>query len=186
MGPLLRLLRGIDQVTERVGKLTYWLTLFMVLLAAFNAVARYQARFTGLNLSSNAFIEGQWYLFSMIFLLGGGYALKHGVHVRVDVIYGNLGFRGKARINLVGNLIFLIPFCLFMLYFTWPSVVSSWHVWEQSPDPGGLPRFPIKTMVPAAFILLLMQGVADTIRQVALLRGLLEPEPEEVPLGEVV
>lgn len=185
MGPLLGLARTIDRGTEIVGRMTYWLTLIMVFLAAFNAIARYQSRFTGINLSSNAFIETQWYLFSLIFLLGAAYALKHGAHVRVDVLYGRLGPRPQAWINLAGNLVFLIPFCIFMLYFTWPSVLSSWEVWEQSPDPGGLPRYPIKTMVPLAFVFLLLQGVADTIKQVALIKGVIEPEPEE-PMSEVV
>jgi len=185
MGFLLRMARIIDTGTEWVGRIAFRLSLLMVLLAAANAVARYQSRFTGVNLSSNAFIEAQWYLFAMLFLLGGGYALKHGAHVRVDVLYGRLGPRGRAWINLVGDLIFLIPFCLFMLRFTWPMVVSSWEVMEQSPDPGGLPRYPIKTLIPLAFVLLLLQGAADAIKQAALLRGLIEPEPDEAPIGEV-
>lgn len=185
MGVLLVFSRGISRMTEAIGRLTYWLTLGMVLLGAFNALARYQSRFTGLNLSSNRFIESQWYLFSLVFLLGAAYTLKHHGHVRVDVFYGRLGARGKAWIDLAGNLLFLLPFCALMIYFTVPSVMNSWRVWEISPDPGGLARYPIKTMVPVAFALLFLQGLANTIEQVAVLKGLIEPPVDEPVLNEV-
>lgn len=185
MGVLLGFARAVSRLTEAIGRLTYWLTLLMVLLGAFNAVARYQSRFTGLNLSSNRFIESQWYLFSLIFLLGAAYTLKHHGHVRVDVLYGRLSFRGKAWIDLAGNLLFLLPFCALMIYFTLPSVMNSWRVWEISPDPGGLPRYPIKTMVPVAFGLLFLQGIANTIEQLAVLKGLIEPPADEPILNEV-
>lgn len=142
----------------------------MVLIGAYNALARYIDRFSGWGLSSNTYIELQWYLFSVLFLLGAAYTLKHDSHVRVDVFYGRLSARGKAWINLVGTLLFLFPFCVLMLVMSWSSVANSWAVWEMSPDPGGLPRYPIKTIIPIAFVLLILQGVSMLIHQIAILR----------------
>lgn len=171
MRPWLRLADGIDRMNEWVGRLVYWLTLFMVLIGAYNALVRYLGRFTGVGLSSNTYIELQWYMFSLVFLLGAAYTLRHDAHVRVDVLYARLSERGRAWINLLGTVLFLIPFCLLVLWTSWPSVYNSWAVLEVSPDPGGLPRYPIKTAIPVAFVLLMLQGVALAIRQVALLRG---------------
>lgn len=167
----LRLAHGIDALNERIGRWTAWLVVAMVGIGAFNAVVRYLGRFTGLNLSSNIYIELQWYLFSMVFLLGAAYALKHQAHVRVDVLYGRCTPRGRAWINLVGTLLFLIPFCILMIWTSWEYVYNSWSIFESSPDPGGLPRYPIKTIVPLAFVLLLLQGVSEAVKQVAVLRG---------------
>jgi len=166
----LRLARSIDALTERIGQLVYWLTLGMVLLGSYNAIARYTDRYTGLGLSSNTWLELQWYLFSLVFLLGAAYGLKHNVHVRVDVVYESLSKRGRAWVNLLGTVLFLFPFSLLMLVMSWPMVRNTWAVLEQSPDPGGLPRYPIKTVIPIAFLLLIAQGVAFTIRQIAVLR----------------
>jgi TRAP-type mannitol/chloroaromatic compound transport system permease small subunit len=107
--------RAADAVSEYSGRAVRWLVAVMVLVGAFNAVARYLGRGTGVNLSSNAYIELQWYLFSIVFLLGVSYALKHDAHVRVDVLYGRLGPRGRAWIDLLGTVLFLIPFSVFML-----------------------------------------------------------------------
>jgi len=179
MGLFLKFSQSIDRMTDFIGRMTFWLTLAMVVMGAFNAVARYVSKFIGVNLSSNAFIEAQWYMFSMVFLLGGAYALRHGAHVRVDVLYGRVSRRAQNWINLFGALVFLIPFCIFMLAVTWHSVLNSWLTWEQSPDPGGLPRFPIKTVVPLAICLLMAQGFSEIIKNVAFLRGLVESEEEE-------
>ena len=167
----LRLAAGIDRFSEWTGKVVYWLTLFMVLVGSYNAIVRYLDRYTGLGLSSNTYIELQWYLFSLVFLLGAGYALRHDAHVRVDVLYGRLSRRGKAWINVAGTVLFLLPFCALMVWVSWPSVRNAWAVLEQSPDPGGLPRYPLRTVVPIAFVLLLLQGVAMLIKEVAVLRG---------------
>ena len=167
----LRLAALIDRLNERVGRLVLWLTLAMVLIGAYNAVARYLDRFTGWGLSSNLYLELQWYLFSAVFLGAAAYTLKHDAHVRVDVLYGRLSARGKAWINLLGTAFFLLPFCALVLWTSVPFVANSWAVLEGSPDPGGLPRYPIKALIPVAFGLLLLQGVAVLIRQVAVLRG---------------
>jgi TRAP-type mannitol/chloroaromatic compound transport system permease small subunit len=174
---LLKFARGIDRMSGWIGRATGWLVLAMVLIGSFNAIVRYLGRSLGANLSSNAYIEAQWYLFSLVFLLGGAYALSRDSHVRVDVLYGRLSERTRAWIDLVGTVLFLIPFCLYGLWVSWPWVVNSWKVREISPDPEGLVRYPLKAMVLVAFTLLLLQGIAHGIRQVARLRGqILESE----------
>ena len=181
----LRLSRAIDAVNGWLGRLVGWLTLVMVLIGAYNAVVRYLGRYIGGNLSSNAYLELQWYLFSLVFLLGASYALQRNVHVRVDLLYGRLSARGRAWIDLVGTLVLLLPFTLFTLWVSWPTVRSSWAVREVSSDPGGLARYPIKTVILVAFGLLALQGISLTIRQLATLRGEQPPrraEPWQVHL----
>jgi TRAP-type mannitol/chloroaromatic compound transport system permease small subunit len=167
----LRLARLIDRVNAAIGKAACGLMILLVGLGAATAVLRYVGRPLGVSLTSNAFLEGQWYLFSAVFLLGAAWTLRENAHVRVDVLYGRLGPRGKAWTNLLGALLFLLPFCALMLWATGPSVAESWAVREVSPDPGGLPRYPIKALVPVAFVLLFLQGVAQAIKAVATLRG---------------
>ena len=151
----------------------------MIAVGAYNALARYLGRFIGFNLSSNAYLERQQYLFSARFLLAAGAVLAKDEHVRVDVLYGRLGSRARSRIDLAGALLFLIPFCAFALALALPTVSNSWAIFEDSPDPGGLPRYPLKTLVPVAFALLILQGVSQVIVQVARLRGhALEGETE--------
>jgi TRAP-type mannitol/chloroaromatic compound transport system permease small subunit len=143
----------------------------MVAIGAFNAIARYLDRYTGLGLSSNMWIELQWYLFSLVFLLGAAYTLKYDAHVRVDVLYTQLSRKGKAWVNLLGTVLFLIPFCALIFWMSIPFVTNSWAILEMSPDPGGLPRYPIKTVIPLALLLVILQGVSICIREVAVLRG---------------
>ena len=167
-----RVRAGIDSLSGWLGGVASWLALLMILIGAFNAVVRYLGRFTGWNLSSNAYLELQWYFFSMVFLLGASYTLRRNVHVRVDLLYGRLSDRGKAWIDLVGTLILMLPFVNLALWLSWPSVRNSWAVREVSPDPGGLARYPIKTVILFAFALLLLQGVSQAVKAAAKLRGL--------------
>jgi len=171
MNRWLRLADRIDQINEWTGRAVYWLALVMVGIGAFNAIARSLDKYTGLGLSSNSWLELQWYLFSVVFLLGAAYTLKHDDHVRVDVLYSNLSRKGQAWINILGTLLFLVPFCVLVLVMSWDFVVNSWAILEQSSDPGGLPRYPIKTVIPIALVLVLLQGVSLTIREIAVLRG---------------
>lgn len=176
---LLRLSHGIDALTEWVGKLAYWLVLPMVLVGVWNVVGRYVGYYiAGRNLTSNGLIELQWYIFSMVFLLGAAYTLKHNGHVRVDVLYSTFSWKRKALVNVLGTLFFLIPFCIIVMYFSWPWVLSSWKIFETSNDPGGLPRYPIKAMILVGFGLLLIQGISEFIKNLALLTGQLEPQGE--------
>lgn len=167
----LRVSRAIDRFNEVIGSLIRWITVAMVVIGAFNALARYLTRLTGVALSSNAYIDLQWYLFSLLFLLGAGYGLRVDIHVRVDAVYALLTPRARAWIDLLGTVLFLLPFCTLMLGVALPAVRNSWVVREMSPDPGGLPRYPIKTVILISFTLLFIQGVSQLIKHVALLRG---------------
>ena len=181
MRPLLSLVRAIDRLNRGVGNLASWLTLLMVLVAAYNAIARYLGRQIGIELSSNAWIELQWYLFSLIFLLGSSYTLRQDRHVRVDVLFGRFSPRTRATVDLLGGLLFLLPFCAFALWATWPMVRESVSIREASPDPGGLPRWPIKASMLVAFGLLFLQGLSETIKRALVLAGY---GAEEVDLCE--
>ncbi len=167
----LRFARFIDRINAAIGKAACGLMIALVGLGALSAILRYVGRPLGVSLTSNAFLEGQWYLFSAVFLLAAAWALRENAHVRVDVLYGRLSERGQAWTDLLGTVLFLIPFCALMLWATWPSVAESWAIREVSPDPGGLPRYPIKALVPVAFVLLGLQGVAEAIKAVARIRG---------------
>ncbi|MCS7083184.1 MAG: TRAP transporter small permease subunit [Bacteroidetes bacterium] len=175
MRRLARLWAGIDKLSEIAGRIAYWAILLMVLVGTYNAAARYAGRALGRSLTSNAYLELQWYLFSVLFLLGASYALRHGAHVRVDVFYGRFSPRTRAWMELLGMLLFVLPFCASVLYFSWPSVLSSWRLREMSPDPGGLPRYPIKTVILVGFLLLGLQAIAEAIKRWAWLRGRATP-----------
>lgn len=163
--------RCIDGLNDRIGALIRWLVLVMVLVGAYNAVARYVTRYVDVGLTSNALIDLQWYLFSLVFLLGAAYALNRDVHVRVDVIYARFGEKGRAWVDLMGTLLFLIPFSGVMLWVSFPAVRNSWAIREVSPDPGGLPRYPIKAVILVSFVLLMIQGVAQVVKKVGVIRG---------------
>ncbi len=178
-GFLARFVAWTDRLNSRIGVAVSWLTLAMVAVGAYNAVVRYLGRFTGWNLSSNAYLELQWYMFSLVFLLGAAYALLTGAHVRVDVIFSRLPERWRRRIDLWGSLLFLIPFAVFGLVMSWPAVRNSWAVLEVSSDPGGLPRYPIKSVLLVAFTLLALQGLAEAARNWLRLRALRAGAEEE-------
>jgi TRAP-type mannitol/chloroaromatic compound transport system permease small subunit len=168
----------VDGLNDAVGVLVRWLVLLMVLLAAASSVARYFSRDLGLTLNLTPATEAQWYLFSAVFLLGAAYALRHGVHVRVDVLYERLSPHTRAWIDLAGTLLFLVPFTLLMLWVSLPAVRSSWQIREMSPDPGGLPRYPIKALILVSFVLLLLQGLSEIVKQVDTIRGVASVDPE--------
>ncbi len=171
MNSLRRLSQLIDRLNDRIGATIQWLALVLVVVGAANALLRYGTRYTGWSLSSNAYLELQWYMFSLIFLLGAAYGLNHDVHVRVDVLYSRLGEKARAWIDLAGTVLFLIPFCLVMLWVSVEPVRSSWAIREASPDPGGLPRYPIKAVILVSFLLLALQGLSQLVKQIDVLRG---------------
>ena len=164
---LLALARAIDALNERVGRTVSWLVLAAVLVSAGNALTRY-----GLDLSSNAWLELQWYLFSAIFLLASGWTLERNAHVRIDVLSARYSERARAWIDLAGAMLFLMPMALLVLYFSWPMFVQSYVGHEISSDAGGLVRWPVKLMIPVGFALLALQGVSEVIKRVAFLRGI--------------
>jgi TRAP-type mannitol/chloroaromatic compound transport system permease small subunit len=171
---LLHIADVLDRFQDRFGRWLIWLSLGMVVIGGFNTIVRYLDKFTGLGISSNMYLELQWYLFAILFLFGASYTLRHDEHVRVDILYSHLGPKGRAWVNVLGTLLLLFPFCFLMLWVSWPAVINSWAVMEVSPDPGGLPRYPIKTVVPIAFVLILLQGFSMLIRNLAVVTGFAE------------
>jgi TRAP-type mannitol/chloroaromatic compound transport system permease small subunit len=180
---LKRLAAVIHRVNDEIGAAIRWLALVMVLVGAATAIMRYAARGLELSLNLTPSTEVQWYLFSLIFLLGAAYGLNHDVHVRVDVLYERLSKKRRALIDLVGTIVFLIPFSLVMLYVSWPAVTNSFSIREISPDPGGLPRWPIKIVILLSFVLLTLQGLSQIVKQIDILRaeGDSPGTPEETP-----
>jgi len=164
----------------RVGQLASWRVLLLVAVGVWNVIGRYIGQWLDQSLTSNALIEIQWYLFDLVFLLGGAYTLQKNDHVRVDIIYKSFGSKGRAIANLIGTMLFLIPFCTMVIYFSWGSVVNAWQILEMSPDPGGLPRYPIKSMIIVSFVLLILQGIANSIQYLAVIMNIASPweEPE--------
>ncbi len=173
MKKLLALSRLVDALNEGVGRLTYWLVLVAVLVSAGNAVIRYT-----FNMSSNAWLEIQWYLFSAVFLFCAGYALLHNQHVRIDVVTGHLSKRAQAWIDIFGTLFFLLPMALTILWLSWPVFVDAYRHNEVSTNAGGLIVWPARLMLPAGFLLLVLQGLSELIKRCAFLRGLI-PDPSE-------
>ena len=167
---LRRVSAGIDALNDRIGRLIRWLVLLMVLLGAGATLLRYSSRSLGLTLNLTPATEAQWYMFSVIFLLGAAYALRHDAHVRVDVLYERLGTRARGWIDLLGTLLFLVPFSLLMLWVSLPPVRASWQIRESSPDPGGLPRWPIKALMLVSFGLLLLQAISQAVKQWEIVR----------------
>jgi TRAP-type mannitol/chloroaromatic compound transport system permease small subunit len=195
MAFLLKLSAAIDRLTEGVGKLSTWLVIITVAIGFYNVLVRYLGRFIGLQLSSNALIELQWYLFSLIFFFGFAYILKHGENVRVDFLYANWSEKQKALVDFWGTVLFLIPFCLIGIWVTFNPVLQSWGrlpggtwgTWEISSDANGLPRAPIKTMIIIAFLLLLLQAISQAIKYLAILKGyrqvaeIVRAQTEQIP-----
>ena len=174
---LLGLSRAIDALNEQVGKLTYWLILAAVLISACNAIERYS-----LNMSSNAWLEIQWYLFSFIFLFCAGYTLLHNQHVRIDVISGQLSGRARAWIDIFGTVFFLLPMAIAIMWLSWPVFLDAYRSDEVSTNAGGLLVWPGRLMLPVGFFLLVLQGLSELIKRIAFLRGMI-PDPTEKDEG---
>ena len=159
--------RWIDWINEKVGFADSWLTTVLVILVCFDVFTRYV-----LDHSLVAVQELEWHLFAVIFLLGAAYTLKHDRHVRVDLFYARMGPKGKAWVNLLGSLLFLIPFCGFVIWASLDYIRFSYIDGEGSPNPGGLPgRYVLKACIPLAFGLLLLQGLATAGRSLLTILG---------------
>jgi len=166
LNALLGLSRAIDAMSERVGRIVYWLILVVVLISAANATIRKL-----FNYSSNAYLEIQWYLFSVIFLFGAGYTLLRNEHVRIDIIAGRLSQRAQNWIDVFGILFFLFPMAAVIGWFSWPLFLDSWTRNEVSTNAGGLIIWPARLLVPIGFTLLILQGISELIKRVAFLTG---------------
>ena len=171
MNALLKLSRRIDALTERVGQAALWLVLVVVLVSAGNAVMRYT-----INYSSNAFLEIQWYLFGMIFLSCSGYTLLRNEHVRIDLISDRFSKRTQTWIDIFGILFFLMPMAIAIMLLSWPVFIHALQSDEMSNSAGGLIVWPARLMIPAGFLLLIVQAISELIKRVGFLRGLC-PDP---------
>ena len=171
--------RGIDAFTTVIGKLMWWLTLFMVLVGVYNVLTRYGYSVVAAvfgeaiaeKASGNTYLELQTYAYDLVFLLGAAYVFRTDGHVRVDVVFSTLKARVKAWIDIVATVLFLVPFSMMGIYFSHRYVSSSWRAHEMSPNPGGLARYPIKTVIVIAFALLIAQGISEIIKNIAYLSG---------------
>lgn len=173
MAGLLALSRAIDRVNEFIGKWVGWLILVSILISATNAVIR-----KVFNMSSNAWLEAQWYLFGAAFLLAAAYTLKQNEHIRIDIVYGMWSRRTQHWIDLLGHLLFLMPFVLLMIYYFVPYFLLSYRTGEVSTNSGGLIIWPAKSFLLIGFTLLGLQGISEIIKKIAVMLGFMEdPNP---------
>jgi len=163
---LLKLSQLIDWVNDKIGRVTIWLVLVASLISAGNAFSRY-----GFNLSSNAMLEVQWYLFSAVFLLCSGYTFLRNEHVRIDLVSNRLSAKGRNWVDIVGIVMFLLPVCYMIVSMSWPSFVESYVNDEQSSNAGGLMRWPVRLLIPVGFTLLGLQAVSELIKRFAFVSG---------------
>ena len=194
MGGLLKFSRIIDEINAQFGVVANWLVLLACLISAANAAVRYgingmlavaadvpllHGLASGIGWygnNANAFLELQWYMFAGMVLLGGPYTLKMNEHVRVDFFYGMASDRARIWIDIIGGLLFLLPICIILVYFTWPWFVESWVGNEASSNAGGLIRWPVKLLLPVGFALMALQGISEIIKRVAALEHVIDIE----------
>ena len=186
MALALRFTRIIDELSRLVGLVAIWLVLFSALVSAFNAIFRYSINgmiwlersygggvFGGLvwfyTQYSNVLSESVWYMFGGMVMLGGAWTLKLNEHVRVDLFYGAISEKARTWIDLLGGLFFLMPLCILLIYFTWPWFMQAWTQNVMSNAAGGLPRWPVRLMLPVGFGVLMLQGIAEIIKCIAAL-----------------
>ena len=172
--------RAIDAMNTFIGKAVAWLLLAAVLISTVNAVSR-----KAFSLSSNAWLEAQWYLFSAAFLLAAAYTLLSNEHVKVDLFYNKLPRRGQIWIEILGTVFCLLPFCLITIYLSFPIVLAKIASSEMSNNTGGLIQWPAWGMIPLGFGLLGLQGVSELIKRIAILRGDI-PDPVLIADAEAV
>ena len=174
---LLGLSMSIDALNQRVGKLSYWLILAAVLISSGNAAMRY-----AFDMSSNAWLEIQWYLFSAVFLFCAGYTLLNNQHVRIDIVSGRFSRRVQTWIEIFGTVFFLLPMAILILWLSWPVFTDAWRSNEVSTNAGGLTIWPARLMLPVGFFLLVIQGFSELIKRIAFLQGLI-PDPGDKDTG---
>jgi TRAP-type mannitol/chloroaromatic compound transport system permease small subunit len=166
---LLKFSNAVDWVNTQVGKYVIWLILASTVISGVNAAVR-----KAFNMSSNAFLEIQWYLFAASFLIAAGYTLLNGEHVKIDVISSRLSKRAQMWIDVIGFTFFLTPMCLAILWYGVPFFLKGLYSGEVSSNAGGLIRWPVYAMIPLGFSLLLLQGWSELIKRLAFLQGLIE------------
>ena len=171
MHALLKISKTVDWINTQIGKNVIWLILASTVISAVNAAVR-----KAFNVSSNAYLEVQWYLFAAAFLLASAYTLLNGEHVKIDVIYSRWSKRTQIWIDVLGFIFFLLPFCTAVLWFGVPFFLQGYRSNEVSPSAGGLILWPVYAMMPLGFFLLMLQGISELIKRIAFLQGLI-PDP---------
>jgi len=166
---LLKFSKAVDWLNAQIGKYVIWLILASTVISAINAAVR-----KVFDMSSNAFLEIQWYLFAASFLIAAGYTLLNGEHVKIDVVSSHLSKRGQIWIDVIGFTFFLTPVCLVILWFGVPFFLQGYRSGEVSGNAGGLIRWPVYAMIPLGFSLLLLQGWSELIKRLAFLQGLID------------
>jgi TRAP-type mannitol/chloroaromatic compound transport system permease small subunit len=164
---LLAISAAIDWLNAKVGVIANFLILLSCLVSAGNAMTRY-----AFNLSSNAWLEAQWYMFAVVVMFGASYTLRRNEHVRVEIFYLMLSERAQLWLDLICTIVFLLPVCLLLAYLSWPFFQLSYDTSEISGNAGGLIRWPIKFVLPSGFVLLALQGVSEIIKRIAAIEGL--------------
>ena len=178
MKPWLALSAAIDALNERIGWIADWLVLLSCVISAANASSRY-----AFSLSSNAYLEIQWYMVAGMVLLGAPYTLKMNEHVRVDLLYASVSERTQLWIDTIGIILFLLPVMIFLAWLSWPFFWTSFKSGEGSSNAGGLILWPVKLLIPLGFALMILQGVSELIKRIAALRGIRKLETKyEAPL----
>ena len=171
MQSLLKLSRGIDASTRWIGKRLAWLILLAVVISATNAIVR-----KGFDISSNSWLELQWVLFSIVFLMCASWTLLDNEHIRIDIVNNLFTKKLRDSIDVVGHVFFLLPLCIVMIVTGVPFFLRSYEVSEQSGNAGGLPQWPAKALIMIGFAMLLVQGISELIKRIAVMRGLI-PDP---------
>lgn len=169
MSALLKLALGMDWISGKLSKVATWTVLAAAVISAGNAFIRY-----GLDLSSNAWLEIQWYLFAATVMFGAPFVLYMNEHVRVDIIYGKLRGNKQVYVDIAGLVVFLLPAMLLIAYLSWPLFTRAFISGEMSGNAGGLIRWPAILLMPVGFFLMFLQGLAEVIKRVAYLRGIYE------------
>ena len=179
MQSLLKLSRGIDAFTRWTGKRLAWLILVAVIVSAINAIVR-----KAFDTSSNSWLELQWVLFSIVFLLCSPWTLLDNEHIRIDIVNNALPKTVRNIIDVVGHVFFLLPLCVVMIITGGPFFMRSYEISEQSGNAGGLPQWPTKSLIIIAFAFLFVQGVSELIKRIAVMQGLI-PDPHESQVNTI-
>lgn len=173
MQGVLGISRAIDRLSEIIGKSVMWLIFIAIIISATNAVVR-----KAFNMSSNAWLEAQWYLFGAAFLLASAYTLKQNEHIRIDIFYGTRTRRTQHWIDLIGHVFFLLPFVVLMAWMLIPYAWQAYDIGQVSTNAGGLIIWPARALLAAGFVLLTLQAVSEIIKKIAVMQGLIEdPHP---------
>lgn len=176
MQALLKVSRYIDAFTTFLGRWASWLIVIAVIISASNAIIR-----KVFDASSNAYLELQWVLFAAVFLLCSPWTLLSGEHIKIDIINHTLPLKVRSWIDMIGHLLFLVPFCIILIWTSIPFFLVSFHQNEQSFSAGGLPQWPAKSLIMIGMALLLLQAISEIIKRAAVMAGLL-PDPNKLAL----